>query len=565
MRAGEASKRCGRRYNRATLKPLRLIYRFVLLLSACCALALTCFSQVSPTVARTLLILPFDNRSNSPGLEWIGESFPEILSQRLASPSLYLVGREDRVYAFDRMGIPVAAHPSRATVYRVAEQLDCDYLVVGDYSFDGQTFTAHARILDMRRLRELPPIESSGPLVNLIDIQTNLAWEVLKTVRPETTITREELVRSSPFVRLDAFENYTRGIVASTRQEKVRRFREAVRLNPQYTLAMLQLGKTYYANREYDSASLWLARIPQSDSRAGEAYFLLGLAYYYQGQFDRAEEALKVTAARFPLTEVYNNLGAIALRRGKKTAVPLLQRAVEIDPNDPDYRFNLSLALYRSGDAGGAIKNLRDSLAKYPTDIDARQLLDEVSSTASAPPQAAANDSAVTPTALNTQNRLPLPRLKRNYDENSFRLLALEIQNSAKPRADFTLNQSTAFHVRHGMELLDHGLATDAEREFRVVLMTEPGNPIVHMGLARAAAANGDTITARREATTSISLHPLAAAYLVLARLDLKQNQLHSAAHNVDQALALEPANAEAITLKQGIAARDTQALESPR
>ena len=86
---------------------------------------------------QTLLILPFENHSKSPGLEWIGESFPEILSQRLSSPSMYIVSREDRVYAFDRMGIPVTARPSHATMYRIAEQMDCDYVVMGDYTSTG--------------------------------------------------------------------------------------------------------------------------------------------------------------------------------------------------------------------------------------------------------------------------------------------------------------------------------------------------------------------------------------------------------------------------------------------
>ena len=61
-----------------------------------------------------LMIMPFENASNVPGIDWIGESFPEVIGSRLNSTSLFLIGRDDRIYAFDRLGIPTTAKPSRA-------------------------------------------------------------------------------------------------------------------------------------------------------------------------------------------------------------------------------------------------------------------------------------------------------------------------------------------------------------------------------------------------------------------------------------------------------------------
>jgi tetratricopeptide (TPR) repeat protein len=510
----------------------------------------------------TLLILPFENRSNSPGLEWIGESFPEILSQRLSSPSIYIINREDRVYAFDRMGIPATVRPSHATTYKIAEQMDCDYVVTGDYNFDGLTFTARATVLDMKQLRRSTMLQASAPLLKLIDVQTDLAWQLLKTIKPQSTISREEMIRSANAIRLDSLENYMRGLLATDRQERVRRFREAIRFNPQYTPAMFQLGKTYFSNRDYESAASWFSRIPQADPKAGEAYFLLGLAYYNLGQFERAEEAFRVTISKLPLTEVYNNLGATALRRGKRSALPLLQRTVEIDPHDPDYRFNFALALYRYGDPAMAVKNLRESLARYPTDSEARQFLDEISTAPSATGELQGESSAAT---VATVAKLPLPRIKRNYDESSFRMLALEIQNSTKPAHEPGGNTRTMYHIQHGTELLDHGLTADAEGEFHEALKIEPLSAAAHAGLARAAEAKGDVITARMEAATSIGLRPTTAAFLVLARADMRQKLFASASQNVNQALALEPGNADALTLKQEIMAREAQATESTR
>ena len=42
-------------------------------------------------------------------------------------------------------------------------------------------FTARAKVLDMKQLRQSKVLEASGPLLKLIDVQTDLAWQVLKT------------------------------------------------------------------------------------------------------------------------------------------------------------------------------------------------------------------------------------------------------------------------------------------------------------------------------------------------------------------------------------------------
>src|SRR5256885_13165686 len=55
-----------------------------------------------------------------------------------------IIGRDDRLYAFDRLGIPATAKPSRATIYQMAQQIDANYVVMGDYTFNGNTFTVHS-------------------------------------------------------------------------------------------------------------------------------------------------------------------------------------------------------------------------------------------------------------------------------------------------------------------------------------------------------------------------------------------------------------------------------------
>jgi tetratricopeptide (TPR) repeat protein len=515
---------------------LKRILVFPLLLILCAGAAV---AQSAATTSQTLLVLPFENSSKAPGLEWIGESFPEVLGERMSSATLYIVPREDREYAFDRAGIPANLRPSHATLFRIGEEMDVDYMVLGSYNYDGQSLSAEARILDVKALRLSAPLSESGPLTSLISIQAALAWDLLKSLNPAYEINRNEFLADSPPVRLDAFEDYIRGIVATNGPEKIRKFHEALRINPTYTQALLQLGRTYFAAQDYESAAAAFSRVPHSDPTAHEASFYAGLAYFYGGEFEKAESAFSYLASQFPLTEVYNNLGVVEARRGKKNAAEYFQKAVQADDHDADYRFNLGLSLYKAGDLADAARQLREALKLRPGDSETRSLL----------------DLSTGKTDVNSRPRLPQERIKQNYDESSFRQLALQIENMTEARlAKEDPHTHAAYHVEHGHDLLERRFVGDAGRQFREAIALDPNNAAAHAGLASVLEASNDSEGARREANLALAFQPLAEAYLVLARLDLRDNNTPAAAANVERALALQPANAAANALKRTLA-----------
>jgi tetratricopeptide (TPR) repeat protein len=507
------------------------------------------------------MVMPFENQSAGAGLEWVGEAFPEVISQRMASSRVLPVNRDDRVYAFDHTGIPGTVRPSRATIYRVAEQMDTDYVVLGSYSFDGARLSASAQLLDMKKLHLSQAVQSSGPLANLIDVQTELAWQLLRQMPAPPAMTREQFLQASAPIRIDAFENYIRGVTATDHQQRIRYLRAALKLNPNYTLAMMQLGKTYYDTREYESAALWFGRVPRNDPAAGEANFLLGMSEFYRGNFDKAFSAFSFLSSRLPLTEVYNNMGVADARRGRRAnAVEYFSKAVNADPNDADYHFNLAVALFKNGDSAGAARQLREELQQRPSDGEAKSLLDMINHGAT-PPPASPTATASTGNALlpSSQQRIPLERIKRNYNEASYRQLEMEIQNLTEARLAKTDGRThSAYHLERGKELVAQNQPQQAETEFRDAIKTDFGNAAAHAQLAVLLEKNGDSANALSEAQTSIRLQPNVDALLVAARIDLKKSLFQSAAGDVDRALQLEPANASALALKREIAAQQT-------
>ena len=140
--------------------------------------------------------------------------------------------------------------------------MDVDYAVLGSYSYDGARLTASAQLLDMRAQKLLPAATESAPLADLGTLQSALAWDLLRLIRTDFSVPKDKYIASVAPVRLDALENYVRGMLATTAEEKVQHYREAVRLNPDYAQAWLELGKTYYAQRAYEPAIAALSQIP---------------------------------------------------------------------------------------------------------------------------------------------------------------------------------------------------------------------------------------------------------------------------------------------------------------
>jgi Flp pilus assembly protein TadD len=92
-----------------------------------------------------------------------------------------------------------------------------------------------------------------------------------------------------------------------------------------------------------------------------------------------------------------------------------------------------------------------------------------------------------------------------------------------------------------------------AETEFREAIVLDPTNALAHAGLAEILEGRGEAASARREAAAANQLAPSVQAYLVLARVELKQQQSSAALAAVDQALRLEPTNARALELRRQI------------
>ncbi len=208
------------------LLPLRINISIAVILFATAISALA-FPAQSPDpsapAGRVVLVLPFDNRSGQPDLAWIGESFPDTLNQRLNSAGFLTISRDDRQYALDHLGFPSDFRPTRATTIRIAQTLDANFVVIGSYNIANGRISVQTQVLEVNNLRMSSPIEDSSELPRLFDVQNALAWKIARQVDPHFNVAQQTFLAAPGQVKLSAFENYIRGISATTPQERIKR------------------------------------------------------------------------------------------------------------------------------------------------------------------------------------------------------------------------------------------------------------------------------------------------------------------------------------------------------
>ena len=506
------------------------------------SLAGTTTKSATPTAATTPEAL---KAADLTSLDWIREAASEILNSRLTSAGFLPLSREDRLYALDHLGLPETFQPSRATALRLAQTLDADSIVIGSYATKGTTLTLKARIVDVPRLTISEEIVVTGEISQLIPLLNSLAWRITRKLDPGFGVAEETFRVAGSKLRLDAFEQYVRGITEPDTAERLRHLKKATDLSPDFTEAWLATGKLEFANQQYEQAAVSFGKVKHGDPSELEAGFYRGLSLMFTGNYPKAEEAFAGVARVLPLPEVVNNEAVASSRRGQN-AVALFRQAAAADVTDADYHFNLAVSLHHHGDKNEALAEMAQSLKLRPNDSEAK-----------AAEAAWKSGMDVGGTAGSVGTTDPIERIKRTYNGAAFRQAALMLDAMESSRLAALPGPERAARLsKTAHEKLDRGLLLESEREYQAALTADDHSAEAHAGLAEVRERAGDSDAARKEAQASLDRKPNLEAELVLARLDLAANQLPQARDHAAEAVKLDGSSRAAKDLRKAIDTR---------
>lgn len=371
--------------------------------------------------AATVLVLQFHNNSPQADLNWVGASIAERLRVEFGAGNQIVQSRESQAEALRRLSLRPDADFTKASLIKLGQSLDVNFVCYGSYDFKSpegsnsirdSSIQITARFLDLRKMREGTEVTETGKIADLSRLEEHLAWQSLKYMDPALELPLQQFLNPQKFIRLDAEESYSRGLLSPSGEQQQKWLTQAAAIDPHFAGPAFELGKLALEHKDYRQSLTWFGRIPASDPRYVEARFRMGLAAYGAVDFSAAANYFREVAATYPLNEVFNNLGAAESQTNAPAAIEDLRRALEGDSADATYQFNNGIALLKSGAFDDAAKMLQHVADRDPDDRETADLLE----------RAHRRDAGT------GASRTAPFRLKPNFDQIAFRQLKAMLQ-----------------------------------------------------------------------------------------------------------------------------------------
>jgi len=333
--------------------------------------------------SRRILVVPFETPGRDGRTYWLGEGVALLLADDINARGLGAITRTVRERAYEQLHLPASAVLSRATVIKVGEIVGAAQVIVGEVTLEGDALSVHARSIRIDVGRADAEIVERGSLSDLFAV----ARRVARRAAPGGS---EAAATTTPLPQ--AFEQFVRGVVAEQPATRASFLEAALKLEPGYDRARIELWQARMDQAEYAKALAAVREVAADSPYGRRARFLSGVSLMALQKYDEAFALYKDLQAAAPAATILNNLGVVQLRRtapaeeGKP--VYFFTEAAKAAPNDPDVLFNLGYAYALDRDPQGAIYS---AIPPMPTRISCSR---PHSTARGAPPRPAASASS---------------------------------------------------------------------------------------------------------------------------------------------------------------------------
>jgi tetratricopeptide (TPR) repeat protein len=512
-------------------------------------LGATATAQPAAPGSERFLVLPFENPAKEARIYWLGEASAVLLADNLNAFGRPAYTREERLDAFEQLQMPPAPTLSHATVIRLGQVVGATHVVIGSFTLTGTRIAVQAQSIRLDTGKLDREVTESGPLEDLFAVFDRVSLGVAGT-GPAGAVPAGR-------PKLQVFEQYIKGLIATAKATKISHLESAIKLDPGFDRARLALWAVHHDDGNGQAALVTAAAVPEASPMYPQARFLVGLSLIQLKRLEDAFATLRALGERSPSAALMNNIGVIQMRRpvtpetGRATYY--FNQALKLDQEDSDYHFNLGYAYWAEKDAQAAIFWLREAVRRNPVDGEAHAVL-------------AAALQAFGATAEASRERELATQLSSTYAEWSkkqasgepvprgLERLKLSLASSTIRRVDSVIattgqreqKELAAFHLDRGKRLFEQGNNTDAITEFRRALYLSPYEADAHLLLGRIYLRTGQTAAAIDAFKIAIWSEETAASQVALAQAYLQAKDAAKARAALERALVLDPTFSEA-------------------
>lgn len=322
-------------------------------------------SSTRPVVA----VLPLDNLSSDPGLQYVGAGLADTMSTKLATVSgVAVVSRAEIYDALQR----------KHEVSAIGRSLGASYIVTGGVQQSGDRVQVTINLLspDGRRIISGGIYEDS--LANIFALQRRIAEDLSQRMLGTVSDADRAQLARNPTTSVDALAAYWRGRVLMEQpgpepiDPAIRAFEDATTQDASFALGYAGLASAYWRKYEQTKEQSWAGRALSAAQRARgidpdepDVRYALATVYAGSGRPDAAIAELKQVLERQPASETaHRKLGEIFASQGQvDEAVAEFRTAISIRPDYWATHRALGVTLWRAGrlaDAADAFQRVID-------------------------------------------------------------------------------------------------------------------------------------------------------------------------------------------------------------
>jgi TolB-like protein/Tfp pilus assembly protein PilF len=299
---------------------------------------------VSPGGAKSIAVLPFENRSEEKANAYFADGIQDEILTRLAKiEDLKVISRTSTQ----------RYKSSPENLRDIAKQLGVEHVVEGSVQKAGEQVRVNVQLINALSDAHLWAEVYDRKIADIFAVQSEIAETIAKALQVKLSSREKQAVAAKPTENPAAYDAYLRGLAiwnsldvspqASQAMEEF--FGRAVQLDPQFAVAWASLSLIHTLSyAEYDPTTGRLAEAKRALDTAfrlqptlGDAHFALGL-YRYRGlrDYDGALKAFDEAIEHGVNKAMSIEFSAYVKRRQGKwdEALALHEQAIQLDPRN---------------------------------------------------------------------------------------------------------------------------------------------------------------------------------------------------------------------------------------